>query len=246
MKDDDYYDKGKRNIAVERIRDNMSSRESFPLPTCGQIIEKMNGLRTYFNTQRNKLSSSKASGAGTSSVHKIRWQLYESLSFLQDMVTPRRTFSNMDEVDGSELSDVLMEEAASALKIIAQKNDNPLPPPPKSKSRDEHFGETVSQLMSDIPGGASKDMLQIEIQRLIYQTKHNCNNTHFGYYTDNSRPDMLSSPNSYVPRPEMLSSPNSHVQRTYFRSPPPSSGNNFANNYRSKASFGSPPSSENC
>ena len=51
MKDDDYYDKGKRNIAVERIWDNMSGKEFFPLPTCGQIIEKMNGLCTYFNTQ---------------------------------------------------------------------------------------------------------------------------------------------------------------------------------------------------
>ena len=48
----DYYDKVKRSNAVERIRENMSAREFDPLPSPAQITEKMNGLRTYFNTQR--------------------------------------------------------------------------------------------------------------------------------------------------------------------------------------------------
>ena len=92
-----YYDKGKGMKAVEKIRENMSAREFNPLPSPEQIIEKMNGLRTYFNTQRNKLASSKSSGAGTNSVYKNWWQFYEPLSFLLDMVTPRKTISNLEE-----------------------------------------------------------------------------------------------------------------------------------------------------
>ena len=90
-------DKGKGMNAVEKIRENMSAREFNPLPSPEQIIEKMNGLRTYFNTQRNKLASSKSSGAGTNTVYKIWWQFYEPLSFLLDMVTPRKTISNLEE-----------------------------------------------------------------------------------------------------------------------------------------------------
>ena len=84
---------------MERIWDGISIMEFQPLPTKEQIVEKMNGLRTYFNVQRNKMESSKESGTSTDAVYKSKWQFYESLLFLQDMVTPRRTFSNMDDDD---------------------------------------------------------------------------------------------------------------------------------------------------
>ena len=77
-------------------------RESFPATFLCADRGIMNGLRTYYNTQHNKVLSNKSSGNGTDSVYKVRWQFYDSLDFPQEMVTPRRTFSNMEEDDGPE------------------------------------------------------------------------------------------------------------------------------------------------
>ena len=99
IKNPEYHDKAKRNLALERIWDGISIMEFQTFPTKEQILEKMNGLRTYFNVQRNKMESSKESGTSTDAVYKPKWQFYDSLLFLQDMVAPRRTFSNMDDDD---------------------------------------------------------------------------------------------------------------------------------------------------
>ena len=45
------------------------------------------------------MESSKESDTSIDAVYKPKWQFYESLLFLQDMVTPRCTFSNMDDDD---------------------------------------------------------------------------------------------------------------------------------------------------
>ena len=99
----------------------------------------------------------------------------------------------MDEDDGNEPSaiqvyrntkrkrddaSIFMKEATSALMAIAQKTSpppSPLPPPPKCKSVDEQFRETVPQLMGKIAVGVSKDILKLEIQ-----TRHNYSNEYFG------------------------------------------------------------------
>ena len=75
--------------------------------------------------------------------NKVKWQFYDSLDFLRDQVTPRRTLCNINEkVDvviatqqekrsrkgGYDPSSVLIQEATSALRSIAQKNP---PPPPQ-------------------------------------------------------------------------------------------------------------------
>ena len=91
-----YYDKTKRGLAVDRIWDGMSAMEFNPLSSKENIVEKMNGLRTYYNSQRQKVESSQESGTDTESVYKVKWQFYSSLHFLKDNVTPRRTLSNMD------------------------------------------------------------------------------------------------------------------------------------------------------
>ena len=190
VKDPAYHDKGKRNLALERIWDGMSAMEFQPVPTKDQILEKMNGLRTYLNVQRNKVVSSKQSGTTTDAVYKRKWQFYESLSFLQDMVTPRRSYSNLDDdeetfplrINGPRRKKTvpetpaheMMKEATTVLKSISQKTSSSREtPPPRSKSGDEHLGETVAKLMSEVPDGMSKDLLKLEIQQLIYQTKHN-------------------------------------------------------------------------
>ena len=164
-----------------------------PVPTKDQILEKMNGLRTYFNVQRNKVVSSKQSDTTTDAVYKPKWQFYESLSFLQDMVTPRRTYSNLDDdeetfplrINGPRRKKTvpetpaheMMKEATSGEEHFTESifitRDTSSASSTTSKSGNEHFGETVAKLMSEVPDGMSKDLLKLEIQQLIDQTKHN-------------------------------------------------------------------------
>ena len=54
----------------------------------------MHSFRAYFSAQRNKLISSKRSGAGTEDVHKVNWPFYEPLMFLKDNLVSRSTKSN--------------------------------------------------------------------------------------------------------------------------------------------------------
>lgn len=71
---DDYSLKGKRTLAIERIIENMSARE-FDVPTVQQVIDKMNSLRTYFNSQNSKHKASlKQTGKGANKVFKIKWK----------------------------------------------------------------------------------------------------------------------------------------------------------------------------
>ena len=44
----------------------MSGREYHPLPTIQNMLDKMNSLRMYFNSQKNKHEASKLSGTGSS------------------------------------------------------------------------------------------------------------------------------------------------------------------------------------
>ena len=115
------------------------------------------------------------------------------------MVTPRRTYSNVDSTDDDlifqtpvpQRSDSrrskkqvenpaaeVMKEATSVLKSLSQRNQvkENLPPPQQpmtpGKSSDEFFGETIGKLMAEIPDGMNKDMLKLEMQNLIYKTKY--------------------------------------------------------------------------
>ena len=38
---------------------------------------------------------------------------------------------------------------------------------------DEHFGETVAKLLAEILDGIAKDILRLDIQKLIFHAKHN-------------------------------------------------------------------------
>ena len=55
----------------------------------------MHSLCVYFLAQRNKLISSKRSGAGSEDVQKVNWPFYEPLMFLNDNLVSRSTKSNM-------------------------------------------------------------------------------------------------------------------------------------------------------
>ena len=55
----------------------------------------MHSLCVYFLAQRNKLISSKRSGAGSEDVQKVNWPFHEPLMFLNDNLVSRSTKSNM-------------------------------------------------------------------------------------------------------------------------------------------------------
>ena len=188
---EDYHVKDKRTLALERIIESMSYREFFPLLTVQNLTDKMNSLRTYFNTQKNKHQASKSSGSGTNKIFKIRWQFYDCLSFLLDGTTPKETYSTLtlDTADENNPppppkkankrkrqasptthSSSLIEEATSVLKDIPDNRRNPLPSIPKS--HDMHFGETIGRMWSEIIDGQEKDMLKLEMQRMLLSVKY--------------------------------------------------------------------------
>ena len=189
----------------------------------------MNGLRTYYNVQKRKVESSENSGTGTDTVHKPKWQFFETLEFLRDNVTPRRTYSNIDEGDellstnyssgrshgkksaeGPSLSgsDSFLATATNALNNIATARATPPPPAPPSslKTMDEHFGETAGKLMSEIPDGINKDMLRLNIQKMIVEVKHNIQHENAAglHYTTSPPPQSFNRGNSDIGSPTYL------------------------------------------
>ena len=85
--------------------------------TTTKIQNKLHSLRVYYSSQRNKLEySKKCCDSGTDKVIKIRWPYYEKLSFLNDYLQPRQTFSNpgMEDLDPSSPTSVTSLENAPA------------------------------------------------------------------------------------------------------------------------------------
>ena len=66
------------------------------LPTVEKLQDKMHSLLCYYNTQHKVKSSRKQTGQGADAVYKPQRQFYDSVAFLEEMVTPRRKVSNMD------------------------------------------------------------------------------------------------------------------------------------------------------
>lgn len=55
---------------------------------------------------------------------------------------------------------------------------NPVLTAPSPKSADMLFAEMVGKLLQNIPSGAAKDMLKIDIQKMIFQTQYGTHTTH--------------------------------------------------------------------
>ena len=52
----DYHDKLKRNGAIQRIVNKIAENfKNSPNPNAQQVLDKMNTLRSYFNTQKHKV-----------------------------------------------------------------------------------------------------------------------------------------------------------------------------------------------
>ena len=89
VKHSNYLDKNCRINALNRISEAL--KEQGLDFSAEEISSKMHSLRVYFSAQRNKLISSRRSGAGTEDFHKINWTFYESLMFLNDDLVSRVT-----------------------------------------------------------------------------------------------------------------------------------------------------------
>ena len=157
----------------------------------------MNALRTYYVAEGGKMEQTKVSGAGTSDLYKSKWQYFDSLAFLSDNITPRATTSNVgkrqhpgsDDDDESRKSAYSLggRPSAKATRIfdanirnqLMEKAINFLDKPkelPKEaktpKSADMVFGEMLSGTLETIPDGQAKDILKIELQKLVCETKY--------------------------------------------------------------------------
>ena len=80
-----YHMKDKRKVALDQICQKLGSvHDISPLPTSDDLLKKMNGLRTYYNAERNKEKASRSTRKGADEIYDSVWQYYESLQFLND------------------------------------------------------------------------------------------------------------------------------------------------------------------
>ena len=59
----------------------------------------MINLRTYFSKELAKEKSSARSGAGKDDIYKSKWPHYTSMTFLRDIIVPRKTKSTLVSLD---------------------------------------------------------------------------------------------------------------------------------------------------
>ena len=91
--------------------------------TVKQIEKKLTDLKNYYGGQKRMIESSKSSGAGADEVYLSFWKFYESLQFLSDAFTHRKTKSNgNDEDDGSPYVDAKPPSAKTSKKLALAQN----------------------------------------------------------------------------------------------------------------------------
>lgn len=190
------FNREERQKSLEAIEKALNDQSI--TSTTKQISKKLTDLKNYYGAQKRTFESSKASGCGTDDVYVSQWKFFESLSFLKDAFTPRRTHSN---ADGSgpykvtrppsaksarkiadaqvENANKVMESAASALeKLVASRESNNEQQNPSQKieaekSDDEIYCEMLHRLLTQVPDGDDKDDLKLRIQQLVINTKRN-------------------------------------------------------------------------
>ena len=190
----EYHVKEARRNAIMRIIGKIKERGIFPLPSLDDVIRKIIAMRSCFVAEKNKMEQSKIIGAESSGTYKSRWQFYESLLILADFISPhniqlsletfqqsnserktqikavsnRKKPSKNDGTNQNAQADISIKsgvEVFNALKHKANQSD-------QHRSQDFKFGDLNGSELEQIPPGPVKDMLKIDIQKLIYQTKH--------------------------------------------------------------------------
>ena len=199
---EEYHIKDKRRLAIEHLLTRIQTDFESPFPSGEEIVRKLANIRCYFVAEKNKTEQSKTSGSGTDNIYKTKWQFFDRLAFLSDNVTPRNTHSNIrnravaylvdqddDSGDGfttdrkqsfgrkarkTEMNrtNQLIEAAVSYLHKpkpsatpATQVNDS-------DKLSDSLFGKMIGNMLQEIPCGHSKDMLKLEMQKMVLQVKY--------------------------------------------------------------------------
>ena len=155
-----------------------------------QISKKLTDLKNYYGGQRRRIESSKSSGAGTDELFVSPWKFYESLEFLSDAFTPRKTKNNTNEEDDGASIDVTPPSAKSTKKdpkvptselhgvtytttfqsVISKKNEEAPP-----EDVDDMFGKLLIGQLKLIPECDLKDDLKISLQQMILRCKRQVN-----------------------------------------------------------------------
>eukprot|EP00794_Sanderia_malayensis_P017913 gene17913-19690_t len=189
----------KERNCILKIISNLEDSDVTPLPSYEEVQRKINALRSYFVAEKNKTEQSKVSGSGASDVYKSKWLYFDRLSFLADNVTPRGTNSNVGKRTSAALTqdnpnseanayDVECAPSAKASKKMEILKTNQLldkairvlnepapfekPKPVESFTADQLFGDIICKQLQTMQEGQMKDLLKMNIQRLIYEAKY--------------------------------------------------------------------------
>ncbi|XP_046384596.1 uncharacterized protein LOC124154738 [Ischnura elegans] len=107
-----YHNRNARRGVLEKIQELQT--ESRPNTTIDDIKCKWNSLRTQFMGEINKLKMPSGSGGGSSST---MW-CFESLLFLRDHITARKSFSTMKQPEISGVNAFLNIEETDAVEDV--------------------------------------------------------------------------------------------------------------------------------
>ena len=124
-------------------------KNKIPPPNDRRKRTERENLCCYCNTQHDSVKSSRnQTRQGADVVYKPQWQFYDSLAFLEDMVAPRHTLSNMETL--SELTSVSLPRGD-------------LPAHKKKLSKEKALSSAIKELMM---AAISKDMSCLVIPQL--------------------------------------------------------------------------------
>ena len=171
-----------------------------------QIGKKLTDLKNYYGGQKRMIENSKSSGAGANDVYVSPWKFYESLEFLSDAFTPRKTKSKAnDEDDGLPYVDAkppftktfkklalaqnnelhrAMSTAKTALESVISSKKNQKP---QCEDVDDTFGKILVGQLKLFPECDLKDDLKIGLQQMVLRCECQVNSS------NNARQGQLAS-----------------------------------------------------
>lgn len=189
-----FYVRDMKDKAVEYIKDELSKR-GYNV-TSNQILSKFQSLRTYFCSQRTKMSASKKNGYDDA---ECKWRFFKGLQFLDDNMKPRETNTIKRESQVSSPTSpysrsMVVNEDVSASneyqngcqpyfdhmkeerRVKTERESEEAKLLAECRNEDQLFGELVGNMIHQLPSGQNKDILKLEIQQMIIKTKYSTNN----------------------------------------------------------------------
>lgn len=95
----DYHDRLKRDAAYKILQEKLKEVDPDANKDC--VIKKINNMRSSFRKELKKVKDSMKTGSGSDEVYQPKLWYYDSLMFLTDQETPRRSTCNLN-TQGSE------------------------------------------------------------------------------------------------------------------------------------------------